>query len=83
MPSEGMEEDEWNAYVTLDTYNKDVPRDCLRDASPRVGWEAGAVVVDSVSSFPPSNRACGSPTHGFPTSFTVGHAQSGSSELFR
>lgn len=36
MPSEGMEEDEWNAYVTLDTYNKDVPRDCLRDASPRV-----------------------------------------------
>jgi hypothetical protein len=22
MPSEGIEEDEWAAYVTLDTYNK-------------------------------------------------------------
>ena len=49
----------------------------------RVGWEAGAVIVDSVSSFPLSNRACGSPTHGFPTSFTVRHVQSGGSELFR
>jgi hypothetical protein len=29
MPNEGIQEDEWDAYVTLDTYNKDVPRDCL------------------------------------------------------
>jgi hypothetical protein len=36
MPSEGIQEDEWAAYVTLDTYNKDVSRDCLRGASPRV-----------------------------------------------
>jgi hypothetical protein len=36
MPSEGIQEDEWAAYVTLDTYNEDVPRDCLRGASPRV-----------------------------------------------
>jgi hypothetical protein len=36
MPNEGIQEDEWATYVTLDTYNKDVSRDCLRGASPRV-----------------------------------------------
>jgi hypothetical protein len=36
MPNEGIQEDVWAAYVTLDTYNKDVSRDCLRGASPRV-----------------------------------------------
>jgi hypothetical protein len=36
MPSEGIQRDEWTAYVMLDTYDEDVPRDRLRDASPRV-----------------------------------------------
>ncbi|MDQ1532101.1 MAG: hypothetical protein QOE37_2221 [Microbacteriaceae bacterium] len=36
MSNEGIKGDEWTAYVTLDTYNRDVPRDCLRGASPRV-----------------------------------------------
>ena len=36
MPNEGIQRDEWTAYVTLDTYDEDVPRDHLRDASPRV-----------------------------------------------
>ncbi|MCA1607336.1 MAG: hypothetical protein LC775_18145, partial [Acidobacteria bacterium] len=35
MPNEGIQEDEWTAYVTLETYNKDVPRDCLRGALRR------------------------------------------------
>jgi hypothetical protein len=36
MLSEGIKGDKWTAYVALDTYNKDVPRDCLWGASPRV-----------------------------------------------
>jgi hypothetical protein len=34
--SEEGEGDEWAAYVVLDTYNEDVPRDHLQGASPRV-----------------------------------------------
>ena len=34
MPSEGIQGDEWGAYVTLDTYDDDAPRDRLRGASP-------------------------------------------------
>jgi hypothetical protein len=34
--SEEGEGDEWAAYVALDTYNEDVPRDHLQGASPRV-----------------------------------------------
>jgi len=34
--SEGGQGDEWAAYVALDTYNEDVPRDHLPGASPRV-----------------------------------------------
>jgi hypothetical protein len=34
-PSEGGQGDEWAAYVTLDTYDEDVPRDRLRGASPK------------------------------------------------
>ena len=33
-PSEGGQGDEWAAYVALDTYDEDVPRDRLRGASP-------------------------------------------------
>ena len=33
-PSEGGQGDEWAAYVVLDTYDEDVPRDRLRGASP-------------------------------------------------
>ena len=33
-PSEGGQGDEWAAYVALDTYSEDVPRDRLRGASP-------------------------------------------------
>jgi hypothetical protein len=33
-PSEGGQGDEWAAYVVLDTYSEDVPRDHLRGASP-------------------------------------------------
>jgi hypothetical protein len=36
MPNEGIQGDEWNAYVALDTYNRDVPRDRLRGESPKV-----------------------------------------------
>jgi len=36
MPSEGIQGDEWAAYVTLDTYIQDVPRDRLKGESPRV-----------------------------------------------
>ena len=34
-PSEGGQGDEWAAYVVLDTYNEDVPRDRLQGASPK------------------------------------------------
>jgi len=34
-PNEGGQGDEWAAYVVLDTYDEDVPRDRLRGASPR------------------------------------------------
>src|SRR5215469_4335405 len=33
-PSEGGQGDEWVAYVALDTYGEDVPRDRLQGASP-------------------------------------------------
>lgn len=33
-PDEGGQGDEWAAYVALDTYSEDVPRDGLRGASP-------------------------------------------------
>ena len=32
--NESGQGDEWAAYVTLDTYNEDVPRDRLSGASP-------------------------------------------------
>jgi hypothetical protein len=35
-PSEGGQGDEWAAYVALDTYSEDVPRDRLQGASPMV-----------------------------------------------
>jgi len=35
-PTRAGEGDEETAYVVLDTYNEDVPRDRLRDASPMV-----------------------------------------------
>ena len=35
-PSEGGQGDEWAAYVVLDTYSEDVPRDHLKGASPKV-----------------------------------------------
>ena len=34
--SEDGQGDEWAAYVVLDTYSEDVPRDHLQGASPRV-----------------------------------------------
>lgn len=34
--SERGQGDEWAAYVVLDTYSKDVPRDRLQGASPKV-----------------------------------------------
>jgi hypothetical protein len=34
--SEGGQKDEWAAYVVLDMYNEDVPRDHLQGASPTV-----------------------------------------------
>ena len=45
-----------------------------RVSQPRVGSGAGAVAqcLRPVSSPRPSNRACGSPAHGSPTSFTAG-----------
>jgi len=36
MPREGIQGDEWTAYVTLDTYSQDVPRDRLQAARPMV-----------------------------------------------
>jgi hypothetical protein len=36
MLREGIQGDEWAAYVTLDTYDGDVPRDRLKGASPKV-----------------------------------------------
>lgn len=35
-PNEGGQGDEWAAYVVLDTYSEDVPRDHLQGASPTV-----------------------------------------------
>lgn len=35
-PSEDGQGDEWAAYVALDTYSEDVPRDRLTGASPKV-----------------------------------------------
>ena len=35
-PSEGGQGDEWAAYIVLDTYSEDVPRDHLQGASPKV-----------------------------------------------
>jgi hypothetical protein len=35
-PNEGGQEDEWAAYVALDTCSEDVPRDHLPGASPTV-----------------------------------------------
>jgi len=36
MPSEGIEGDEWGAYVVLETFLGDGTRDDLSDASPTV-----------------------------------------------
>ena len=36
MPSEGIQGDEWDAYVTLDTFNTNGTRDGLPGASPKV-----------------------------------------------
>ena len=36
MPSEGIQGDEWDAYVTLDTFSTNGTRDGLTGASPMV-----------------------------------------------
>ncbi len=34
MENDSIQGDEWDAYVTLDTFSTNGPRDRLRDASP-------------------------------------------------
>ena len=36
MPSEGIQGDEWGAYVILETFLGDGTRDGLKDASPKI-----------------------------------------------
>ncbi|MCZ7460628.1 DNA cytosine methyltransferase [Streptomyces sp. WMMC940] len=53
----------------------DVPRVCVLTAGFRVGSGTGAVAYDAPFPAPATSiRACGSPAHGFPTSFTGWHA---------